>query len=53
MEVLDVVANRFGKSSKDDIIEIMHNEDSYKKTAKKEIILYKYANTLSLSWKAI
>jgi len=49
MEVLDVVANRFGKSSKNDIVEIMHNEDSYKKTAKKEIILYKYANMLSLS----
>lgn len=48
IETLEVVVNRFGKSSKDEIVEIMHNEDSYKKTKKREIILYKYAKTLSL-----
>ena len=49
MDVLDVVASRFGKTSTEIIIETMHNEDSYKKTKKREIILYKYANMLSLS----
>ena len=49
LDVLDVVASRFGKTSTEIIIETMHNEDSYKKTKKREIILYKYANMLSLS----
>lgn len=49
MEVLDIVASHFGKASTEIIIETMHNEDSYKKTKKREIILYKYANMLSLS----
>lgn len=48
-ETLDFVVKRFGRLSKDKIVEIMHNEDSYKKTKQREIILYKYAKELSLS----
>ena len=48
IEVLDVVSNRFGKATTNEIVESMHNEPSFKKTANKEIILYKYANSLSI-----
>ena len=48
-EILDVISNKFGKYSKDQIIESMHKEDSYTKTPKQSIILYKYASTLSIN----
>ena len=49
MHILDAVIMRFGKSSKNEIIEAMHKEDAYSKTAPNDIILFKYAKTLSLS----
>ena len=49
MEILDFVANRFGKKTTEIIVETMHSEYSYIKTENREIILYKYANMLSLS----
>ena len=49
MDILDFVANRFGKTSTKLIIETMQNEDSYKRTKNREVILYRYANMLSLS----
>ena len=49
MHILDAVIMRFGKASKNEIIEAMHKEDAYSKTAPNDIILFKYAKTLSLS----
>lgn len=48
IETLDVVVDHFGKSTKDEIVKSMHNEDSYKNTKDRDIILYKYASSLSL-----
>lgn len=48
-EILDAVIQRFGKYSKDLIVETMHHEDAYTETAPNDIIQFKYAQTLSLS----
>ena len=48
-EILDAVIQRFGKASKNRIVEAMHQEDAYTKTAPNDIIQFKYAKTLSLS----
>ncbi len=48
-EILDAVIRRFGRSSKSLIVEAMHQEDAYTETAPKDIIQFKYAQTLSLS----
>lgn len=48
-EILDTVMQRFGKVSKNEIIETMHQEDAYTETALHDIIPFKYAQTLSLS----
>ena len=47
--VLNAVIQRFGRVSKNDIIETMHQEDAYTETAPHDIIQFKYAQTLSLS----
>lgn len=48
-DVLDAVIRRFGKISKNEIVETMHKEDAYKETAPSDIIQYKYAKTLSIA----
>jgi len=48
-EILDFIICRFGKSSRNEIVERMHKEDAYIKTAPHDIIQFKYAKTLSLS----
>ena len=48
-EILDVVIRRFGKTSKNQIVETMHQEDAYTQTAPNDIIQFKYAKTLSLT----
>lgn len=48
IEILEVVIKKFGRASKKEIVEIMHREDAYMKTAPKEIIPFKYASNLSL-----
>ena len=48
-EILDAVIQRFGKASKSQIVEAMHQEDAYIETAPHDIIQFKYAQTLSLS----
>lgn len=48
-EILDAVILRFGRASKNEIIETMHQEDAYTETAPHDIIQFKYAQTLSLS----
>lgn len=48
-EILDAVIQRFGKASKSQIVEAMHQEDAYIKTAPHDIIQFKYTQTLGLS----
>lgn len=48
-EILDAVIQRFGKLSKNEIVETMHKEDAYTKTAPHDVIQFKYAKTLSLA----
>ena len=47
--LLDAVIQRFGKLSKNEIVETMHKEDAYTKTAPHDVIQFKYAKTLSLA----
>ena len=47
--ILDAIIQRFGMVSKSKIVETMHKEDAYTKTAQNDIIQFKYAKTLSLS----
>ena len=47
-EILDAVIQRFGRTSKNLIVETMHREDAYAETAPNEVIPFKYAKTLSL-----
>lgn len=47
--ILDAVIQRFGKTSKNLIVETMHQEDAYTKTTPNDVIQFKYAKTLSLS----
>ena len=48
-KILDAVIRRFGKASKNTIVETMHKEDAYIETAPNDIIQFKYVETLSLS----
>lgn len=48
-EILDAVIQCFGKASKSQIVEAMHQEDAYIKTAPHDIIQFKYTQTLGLS----
>lgn len=48
-EILNAVIRRFGKASKNLIVETMHQEEAYTETAPNDIIQFKYAKTLSLS----
>jgi len=47
-EILDSVIQRLGKMSKNDIIEFMHKEDAYVKTAPRDVIQFKYASSLHI-----
>lgn len=49
MGVLDAIIQRFGRASKNEIVETMHREDSYTETAPHDIIQFKYSKTLSLA----
>lgn len=48
-DILDEVIKRFGNMSKNEIVETMHQEDAYIKTAPYDIIQFKYTKTLSMS----
>ena len=47
--ILDVIIQKFGMASKNEIVETMHKEDAYIETAPNDIIQFKYALSLSLS----
>ena len=46
--ILDAIIQRFGRVSKNEIVDTMHKEDAYTETAPHDIIQFKYAKTLSL-----
>ena len=48
-EILDTVIQCFGASSKRAIVETMHQEDAYTKTALNDVIKYSLVSTLSIS----
>lgn len=48
LDVINEVIDQFGKMNTSEIIDTMHEEVAYKKTASYDYILYKYANQLSI-----
>ncbi len=49
MDILDIIISQFGTKSKNDIVNSMHKEVAYIKTAPNDIIQYKYTLNLSLN----
>ena len=49
VEILDAVIQRFGRLTRNEIVDTMHKEDAYTETAPHDIILFKYAKTLSMA----
>lgn len=49
ISILQTVIRRFGHKSKDEIVNNMHNEVAYLKTARNDVIQYKYTLNLSLN----
>lgn len=47
-KILDIVIDKFGKMSKDDIVSFMHREQAYVETAPRDIIQFKYAQSLQI-----
>lgn len=46
--ILDIVIDKLGKMSKNEIINFMHREQAYVKTAPRDVIQFKYAESLQL-----
>ena len=47
-DILDVVIEKLGKMSKNEIINFMHKEQAYVETLSRDIILFKYAESLQI-----
>ena len=47
-DILDVVVEKLGKMSKNQIINFMHKEQAYVETAPRDIIQFKYAESLQI-----
>lgn len=47
-KILDVVINKLGKMSKEEIISFMHNERAYKETVARDVISFKYVKDLQI-----
>ncbi len=47
-EILDIVIEKLGGMTKKEIINFMHQEQAYVKTASRDIIQFKYADTLQI-----
>lgn len=47
-EILDIVIEKLGKMTKDEIVVFMHKEQAYVKTAPRDIIQFKYAESLQI-----
>ena len=48
-QILDTVIQKFGRASKDEIVNAMHKEKAYMETTPRDIICFRYASSLSLS----
>jgi uncharacterized phage-associated protein len=46
--ILDVIIEKLGKMSKNEIISFMHNEQAYIETAPRDVISFKYAENLQI-----
>ena len=47
-DILDVVIEKLGKMSKNDIVNFMHKEKAYVETAPRDIIQFKYVESLQI-----
>jgi hypothetical protein len=47
-EILNVVIDKLGKMSKDEIVSFMHKERAYVETAPRDVIQFKYAESLQI-----
>lgn len=47
-EILDMVIEKLGKMTKDEIVSFMHQERAYVETAPRDVILFKYAEDLQI-----
>ena len=47
-KILDIVIEKLGKMSKNDIISFMHKEQAYIETAPRDVIQFKYADSLQI-----
>ncbi|MBP3567541.1 MAG: DUF4065 domain-containing protein [Lachnospiraceae bacterium] len=47
-KILDIVIAKLGKMSKNEIIDFMHKEQAYLKTAPKDVISFRYAESLQI-----
>ncbi len=47
-KILDIVISKLGKMSKEEIVTFMHREKAYVETAPRDIIQYKYAESLQI-----
>ena len=48
LEILDEVIWKLGKATTNEIVAFMHQEEAYKQTARKDIISFRYAETLRI-----
>ncbi len=48
MKILDTVIEKLGKMTKEEIISFMHNERAYIETAPRDVIKFKYAESLQI-----
>lgn len=46
--ILDIVIEKLGKMSKNEIISFMHKEQAYVETAPRDVIQFKYAKSLQI-----
>lgn len=47
-KILDIVIEKLGRMSKDEIVSFMHKERAYIETAPRDVILFKYAESLQI-----
>ena len=47
-EILNIVIEKLGKMSKNEIIDFMHKEQAYLKTAPRDVISFQYAESLQI-----
>lgn len=48
MKIMDTVIEKPGRMSKDEIVAFMHKEQAYVETAPRDIISFKYAESLQI-----